>query len=270
MAHGYYALQHFNQWLLRDFLGARVIDAEKQRLTVMLDHHYGKHALLIGVPKERDLLHATHLPCNTLMSPFFSQEPHILSVESGLQELPIYSGSIDLVLLPHTLEFLDNPRQLLAEACRIVKPEGLLVIAGFNPISMWGIKKMLVNKFAAKGPRKHHNSMPWNGNFIKASDVIRWLKLSDFIIEQHQTVLFRPPTTHEPLFQKLKFLESFGRICFPRWGAIYLLVARAKVIPLTPIKMKWKQKFGSIGISTSIPSHVRLLRPVDLPERTDN
>ena len=57
-----------------------------------------------------------------------------------------HRGSIDLVILPHILECIDNPRQLLAEACRIIKPEGHIIICGFNPHSLWGLKKIMGKK----------------------------------------------------------------------------------------------------------------------------
>ena len=38
--------------------------------------------------------------------------------------LPIESNSIDLVLLPHILEFSANPHQILREVHRVLVPEG--------------------------------------------------------------------------------------------------------------------------------------------------
>src|SRR5438093_12093821 len=90
---------------------------------------------------------------------------HTANIESDLHELPILTGSIDLVMLPHTLEFVDNPRQLLAEACRIIKPEGLILVCGFNPYSTWGIKKMLTKNKKAS----------WMGNIIQVNLVKAWL-----------------------------------------------------------------------------------------------
>ena len=156
MAHGYKTLQHWNQWLDHQFLGKSLLATEQQLMTCMLNRHFGKHALLIGVPRQSELLHASTIPCHTVISPLVSHETPTTHIEGDLHELPILTGSIDLVVLPHTLEFIDHPRHLLAEACRVIKPEGLIVISGFNPYSMWGIRKMLTkNKIA-----------PWSGNFI--------------------------------------------------------------------------------------------------------
>lgn len=246
MVHGYRALQHWNQWLTNQFLGTDLLKAEQHLLSRILDKHFGKHALLLGVPKQHNLLTATTIPCHSLLSPLIHKEKHFNYIEGDFHELPILTGTIDLVLMPHTLEFIDNPRQLLAEACRIIKPEGLIVISGFNPYSAWGIRK----KFAK------NKAMPWSGNFIHSRQVKSWLQLADFEMEKQTSTLYRPPLSHQNFYNKLQFLESIGNKFFPYFGGVYVLLARAKVIPLTPIRMKWKQHLSGIRISTSVSGHV--------------
>lgn len=246
LAHGYRSLQHWNEWLTHQFLGQNLLQTEQRSLSQMLDRHYGKHALLLGVPEQQHLLNATLIPCHSFLSPIVAHEKKFSFVEADFHELPILTGSIDLVLLPHTLEFVDNPRQLLAEACRIIKPEGLIAICGFNPYSMWGLRKLFHQQ-------KHS---PWSANFILPHKIKRWLQLADFKIEQQQFMLFRPPIEKKNLYERLKFFEYIGNKCFPFLGGIYMINARAKVIPLTPIKLKWKQELGGIRISTSVSGHI--------------
>jgi len=250
LAHGYRTLQHWNQWLSQQFLGKKVLETEEQQLSSMLERHFGKHALLIGVPSQHRLLQSTNIACHSLLSPLVSKEKIETYIESDFHELPILTGSIDLVILPHTLEFIDNPRQLLAEACRIIKPEGLIVINGFNPNSSWGLRHLFV---------KHKKSVPWGGNFTHPKKIKTWLKLADFQMEQHRYILYRPPMNYPKLYQKFHFLETIGSVCFPRWGGVYSIIARAKVIPLTPIRTKWKQQLSGIRISTSISGHIARL-----------
>lgn len=246
MAQGLRTLQHWNQWLSHQFLGADLIKAEQNLLSRILDKHFGKHALLLGVPKQYDLLNATTLPCHSLITPINHKENKFNHIESDFHELPILTGTIDLVLMPHTLEFVENPRQLLSEACRIIKPEGLIAICGFNPYSAWGFKKKIVKQ----------NTMPWSGHFIHSRQVKAWLQLADFAMEKQTSTLFRPPVSHQAFYNKLQFLESLGNKCFPFLGGVYVLLARAKVIPLTPIRMKWKQHLSGIRISTSVSGHI--------------
>ncbi len=246
MAHGYRILQHWNQWLSQQFLGHTLLDAEEKQLLGLLDKHYGKHALLIGVSHQLRLLNASKIPCHSLISPLMSKGKIPGFIEGDYHELPILTGSIDLVMLPHTLEFIDNPRQLLAEACRIIKPEGLIVVTGFNPYSMWGLTKLLA---------RDKKAIPWSANFIHFNKIKSWLQLADFEMEKHQSTLFRPPIQSQGLYQKLHFLEYIGNKCLPIFGGVYVLIARAKVIPLTPIRLKWKQQLSGIRISTTISGH---------------
>lgn len=67
----------------------------------------------------------------------------------------------------------------------------------------------------------------------------------------HGATLLRVKT-----FNKLHFLERIGSLICPVLGGAYVLVARAKVIPLTPIKLKWKQQLGDIRISSTISGHI--------------
>lgn len=246
MAHGYRILQHWNDWLNTEMLGRKLLHAEQQMLTSALKKHLGKHVLLIGVPEQHTLLQASNMPVQTIVSSLAGSHPGKYYVETDLHELPILTGSVDLVILPHTLQFIDRSRQLLNEACRIIKPEGLICLLGFNPYSLWGIKKML-NK---------SKKVPWAGNFIGAHNLKNWLHLADFQIEYHASFLFQPPIQNEQLFNRLHFLDWIGSKFFPPFGGMYVILARAKVIPLTPIKMHWKQQISGIRINTSITGHI--------------
>lgn len=248
MAHGYHKLQLWNQWLTQHYLGNYLLSTESRLLSQTLTRHLGKHALLLGVPHQYDLLKSTVIPCHSLLTPLAHLRAKDHIVESDFHELPIMTGGIDLVMLPHTLEFVDNPRQLLAEACRVVKPEGLLVICGFNPYSCWGLKKYL--------SKKRHQV--WAGNFLPAHQIKNWLGLADFQMENQLSGLFRPPLDSPAFFESLRYLEQVGHLCFPIFGGIYVLVARASVIALTPVRLKWKwkQSLGTIRISTTMPGSI--------------
>lgn len=239
------ASQQWEHWLSQTF-GNHVLEAERQFLPPLLADCYGKHSLLIGVPHQHSLLKYSAIQHQVLLTPLLSKKNNGLQlVESEFNELPFASGSIDLVLLPHTLEYLDNPRKLLAEACRVVKPEGYLIVFGFNPYSLWGLKKKLM---------KNHTT-PWKNNFIPARHIKKWLTLADFELVKQDTLLFRPPLPHhETLFQKLKIMEWMGHKLWSPFGGVYMLMAQAKVIPLTPIKLHWKQLPSGVNVTIPGPS----------------
>jgi SAM-dependent methyltransferase len=237
LAKTYRAIQQWDQWLSH-FPGQSVLDAEKNFLPSTLAQYYGCQALLIGSPQQQVLLTSTVIPNQLLLSPLLSHnhKTELRSVECGLHELPIASGSIDLVMVPHILEYIDNPRQTLAEACRIVKPQGHIIIFGFNPISLWGLKKLYTKQ----------TTPPWSGNFLAAAQVTQWLNLADFELVEHKTFFFRPPVNSVRLHHRLRFMEWLGRKIGAPLGGIYILIAQAKVTPLTPIKLSWKQKLSDV------------------------
>lgn len=244
MAKTYRKIQQWDHWL-GHMPGHHVLEAEQKFLPHLISQYYGKHALLIGTPKQQSLLKASVMPIQHVLGPLaghHSPIPNLGFIESELAELPIMSGSVDLVLLPHMLEFLDNPRQLLAEACRIVKPEGYIIICGFNPFSLWGLIKLLMG----------NKSIPWSGHFIRPRAIKSWLKLVDFKLIQQSKILFRPPIKQEKLFRRLQFLEWLGRKCWAPLGGVYIIVAQAKVVPLTPIKLRWKQQLAQVRIPTTL------------------
>lgn len=246
MEHSHRHLKHWDQWLAHDFLGTKLLEAEQKALVKMLKEHFGKHVLLIGVPHQLSLLTSVSFPSHTLLGPLIHAPHHCPYIEGDLYELPIHSGSIDLVMLPHTLEFVDNPRQVFAEACRIVKPEGLIVISGFNPYSLWGLKKLF---------DKNHDA-PWKGNFIQASKIKSWLQLADFKMEHQVGALFSPPIQNPSIYNKFHFLEHIGNQWCATFSGTYLIAARAKVIPLTPIKTAWKQQFSGLRLPSTISGHI--------------
>lgn len=241
MAKAHRAIQQWDHWLTQP-LGMRLLEAERQFLPAVLADCYGQQGLLIGVPKQHELLKFSAIPQRVLLSPLINKNKNIKYIEGEFYELPIATASVDLVLLPHSLEFIDNPHKLLTEACRIVKPEGHIVILGFNPYSLWGLKKSL----------QQQPTMPWSGNFLSPGILKNWLKLADFELIKHNTLLFRPPLQHhDTLFDKLALLEWLGSKMWSPFGGVYMLMAKAKVIPLTPIKLHWKQQLS--GVQVSIP-----------------
>jgi len=240
-------IQQWDHWLSQP-LGQSILATEQQLLRPLLRDYYGKHTLLIGVPQQQSLLTISTTMHQVLLSPLLNpllnnchqnnhqNSHHIHYIESKLYELPIAPGSVDIVILPHILECVDNPHRLLTEACRSVKPEGHIIICGFNPYSLWGLKKLWM-------PPK---TIPWSAHFIPPNKIKKWLALTDFIVVKQRMMLYRPPLNQQRLYHKLAFLEWLGNKLYAPFGGVYVLIGQAKVVPLIPIKLQWKQKFVGV------------------------
>jgi SAM-dependent methyltransferase len=53
------------------------------------------------------------------------------------RDLPLKTDSIDLILLQHTLEQIDDPYALLREVDRVLIRDGRVVVMGFAPLNAW-------------------------------------------------------------------------------------------------------------------------------------
>ena len=94
-------------------------------------------------------------------------------IQAKAHHLPLQSDSIDMVILPHLLEFDAHRFQTIREVERVLKPEGLLVILNFNPLSFWVRYQYLWDKKMADS---------WGGHFMSRTRILDWLKLLNFEI----------------------------------------------------------------------------------------
>jgi SAM-dependent methyltransferase len=143
------------------------------------------------------------------------------------------ADSLDIVVLPHVLEFSNTPHQVLREVERVLIAEGHVVILGFNPLSLWNLSRLFL--FWKK-------QAPWNATFLSASRVMDWLALLGFDVIHRQGYFYRPPFQNTNFMTKMGFFEKIGHRIWPKLGAGYVLVARKRVETLTPIRERWRAK----------------------------
>ena len=65
------------------------------------------------------------------------------SVRGHPDAMPVASDSIDIVILPHIIEFEKDPYAILRESERVLVPEGHLVVAGYNALGLMGAWNLL-------------------------------------------------------------------------------------------------------------------------------
>jgi len=218
--------------------GLRLLEQEKAGLEGILAKLFGYHLLQIGVITADDLLSSSLIPnCMVLQRDAGSVklgDNLCRKIIGGLpDELPVASDSLDVILIPHVLEFSRNPHQVLREIDRVLIPEGHVVITGFNPWSNWLLWRL------ALGWRQQS---PWCGRFLSLSKIKDWLSLLGFdIISTHHT-FYRPPINHEGVMNRLEFLDTLGERFWPVFGASYTLVAKKRMFTFTPIKSRWRPR----------------------------
>src|SRR5271154_3702462 len=117
-------------------LGVRVLREEAALATLALDTVFGFELLQVGAwGPARQLLAGARTQHTTLLAPELGAG---VTLCAPLDTLPFRSDSIDAILLPHTLELVEDPYAVLREAERVLCAEGCLMICGFNPWGGWG------------------------------------------------------------------------------------------------------------------------------------
>ena len=121
-------------------VGGRVQREESALARVALDDVFGFELLQVGCwGPARHMLHGARTQHTTLLAP--APAPGV-TLCAPLTSLPFASDSIDAVMLPHTLELVQDPYAVLREAERVLCAEGCLMICGFNPWSGWGARRL--------------------------------------------------------------------------------------------------------------------------------
>lgn len=189
------------------------------RVEAMLGNQYGLHCLQIG---------GTRRGVDLLTGPALFHRMHVSgdrydSLRADPMHLPLATGSIDLVLLCHVLEFCADPHQLLREIDRVLKLDGRVLTVGFNPWSLFGVRSL----FGERRP-------PWSGQFYSPHRVEDWFALLGLHTQRRETIWLRPPLRHHGLRRRLAVCERLERFT-PGLGGVYLLLGRKHSIPFNPL-----------------------------------
>ncbi|MBT5331457.1 MAG: methyltransferase domain-containing protein [Porticoccaceae bacterium] len=83
-------------------------------------------------------------------------DSHYSPLVADLDAIPLLDNSVDFILLHHTLEFSENPHQVLREVARVLSPGGNLVIVGFNRWSLLGLRRWISQLTGVRTPWAHH------------------------------------------------------------------------------------------------------------------
>lgn len=219
-------------------LGRSVQAQESHRLREVLPTLYGTVAVQLGQLGCHDLLEASNAPAHFLLDRL--PDAGARAVQGLPELLPFDARSVDLVLLPHTLDFCQDPHQVLREVTRVLTPEGHAVILGFNPLSLWGLRRLFL-----KPPRE----APWCGRFLSLARVKDWLRLLDFEVTHGQMLYYRPPLASEAFRERTYFLDMMGDRWWPMMAGVYLLAAKKRVVGMTPLKPVWTLKTAAGSVA---------------------
>ncbi len=205
--------------------GRYVLDWEQRQIDGIVTDIFGFNALQLGLP-QGDFLRANRIPLRQR-----GGELGPVDVLCNYTALPFASNSIDLVVLPHILEFSDEPHQILREVERILIPEGQVIVVGFNPLSLWGLKRKL----------DRSGEFPWNGSYLSMNRLKDWMKLLGFEVDRGHLGCYIPPIDQLKWLQKnWRFIENASNRWWNFAGGVYVLRAIKRTHSMRLITPKWK------------------------------
>jgi len=207
-------------------LGAELLRAERAALLPWHGRLFGQQVLQLGCGDGISLLRDTPASLKISFAPEWNRK-HPAPVADNAA-LPLESDSMDTVLVHHALDFAPDGHRLLREAARVTAPGGRLLLIGFNPVSLWGIGRLV-----------RRRRVPWNGRFISLHRVQDWLRLLEFQAEDVSYGGFMPPLDQQRLLWRASRYEQFGSSYLRPLGGFYLIFARKQVMPLTPVASRW-------------------------------
>jgi SAM-dependent methyltransferase len=202
--------------------GRYVLRWEQQCFDQIVGDVFGFYALQIGLP-QLNALSENRMPLHALLihandSREYANRFNWHLIEGNSSELPFANESIDLVVLPHVLEFATDPHQILREVDRVLRPEGRLVISGFNPASLWGARQYLSHLIG-------NPFLPRDGQFISLIRIKDWLQLLNYSLDHGHFGCYKLPLHGETSMNRMSFLESMGNRWWPIFGAAFLVSA---------------------------------------------
>jgi SAM-dependent methyltransferase len=213
-----------------------LLAAESELLGEALEDVFGWELLQVGAwGSGRELLTGSRSRRQSLIAgAAFAGGTDIFARPS---QLPVMSDCIDAVLLPHTLEFAPDPYAVLREVDRVLVGEGQLLVLGFRPWSLWGMRARWSRSGFPPGMRR-----------VLSERLLReWLVLLGFEVVAAQRYLYLSPWS-----RGLARGEGTGRmlrrgLTYPLPAGAFLLKARKRVYTLTPVRPRFREKPAVIG-----------------------
>ncbi len=212
--------ESLDEWY-RSSAGAWLLAREREYLVHLLPGLPGNCLIEMGGVDAIDLGPRTQM----------TQRAHLVAQNSGqsgdvvadFSELPLLPHHADVIIICHLLEFVADPWIMLAEIYEALAEGGRLVIFGFNPYSVSGLRRFL----RSTGKR---------GQAISPAKVARQLSRLHFSINTlHYDRYF-------PTSWGWRFLSDLGIALLPFLAGSYCLVAQKKVQPVIPAKKMWQRQ----------------------------
>ena len=164
--------------------------------------------------------------------------------------LPFAEASLDLVVLPHTLEFSADPHATLREVQRVLVHEGRVAISGLSPASLWGWRQYRAHVYRSLGSGSLY--LPDGCEFIGHWRLRDWLRLLEFELESVAFGCYRPAVRSAGALARCEWMDRVGARWWPVLGAAYVAVAVKRTQGAKLVGARWKKAPAVSGAPVSV------------------
>ncbi|HEY4192397.1 MAG TPA: methyltransferase domain-containing protein [Mesorhizobium sp.] len=139
------------------------------------------------------------------------------------EELPLVDSSIDRMLLVHSLEHAENPRETLNEIWRVLSPAGRVVIVVPNRRGVWA--------------RFEHTPFGIGRPFSRGQ-LTELLREANFTPAAWADALLFPPSRRGFMMRFHALLERMGRRLWPMFSGVIVVAAQKRIYQGVPIAQR--------------------------------
>lgn len=236
--------------------GQYLLEWEDQKVQSRVADIFGYHALQLGLP-EMDALQANRMPHRWLATEYGGPASGPgwarLGLLTDFTALPFPANTLDLLVLPHTLEFSSDPHATLREVERVLVPEGRVVVFGLNPTGLWALRQWRSRVTQRLGWGQLF--LPQEGEFIGARRLQDWLRLLSFEVEHSEFGCFVPAVHTGKWLQRWQWLDRYGPRFWPVLGSAYCMVAVKRVRGIHLLGPAWKKQRQSSRQAIPVARH---------------
>ena len=213
--------------------GRGLLQEESDQVARALESVFGDYLVQIGSWGPQDLfLRHSRTRHTVLLGWNQADSPDAMVCADSLG---VASDSVDAVLLPHVLETVSDPIAILREVDRILRPEGHIVVLGFNPVSWWGFRHRISRTGYPPETKRH----------IPERRMSDWLRLLNFTISY--------ASRYYPVVQAGRSLAGQQQPVIQKWrnwnafNPGYILVACTELFTLTLVRPSPRRRTSLVG-----------------------
>lgn len=256
---------------IRSIAGRNLVEQEARHVRIALDSMFGDQFLQIGAWGGERFPAFARTQRTAVVA---DREGSSVDIIMELDNLGIAADSIDVVLLSHVLEIHADPHGVLREVDRVLRSDGHIIILGFNPVSLWGLRHLLTRR----------RFPPDIKRMISERRLRDWLRLLNYSVDHSsfryfQTSMFRRTSVvgqddkhvgarseggieygertdfdaSRPANRFIGALRSSHAAALQAWrkhapfAGCYMLVARKELYTVTPVRPVWKRRVRLVG-----------------------